>query len=172
MHRLIFLALIALAACAQSKGNWPSLEPRAIESTPPITLAAATTAAALPPAPVLDANGRLAAIGRDFDTLEKRWAEQATTTASAVTAAKGAATKSAAWSTAQLELTALDQLGNQIGDIRGRLDEVAGSLAVSAVSGADVTGTLKATGALIARVEALRTRHVQAFAAANTALPR
>jgi hypothetical protein len=172
MHRLIFLALIALAACAQSKGNWPSLAPRAIESAPPITLAAAATTSAVPPAPVLDAGGRLAVVGRDLDALEKRWQGQAKTTAAAVTAAKGAATSSDVWSTAQLELTALDQLGNQIGDLRVRLDAIAGSLALSAANGADVSATLKATGAMIARVDALRIQHSQAFTAANAALPR
>jgi hypothetical protein len=172
MHRLIFLALIALAACAQSKGNWPSLAPRAIEATPPITLAAASVTAAVPSAPVLDANARLATVGRDLDALEKRWQAQAKTTATAVAAAKGTATSSDAWSAAQLELTALDQLGNQIADMRGRLDAIAGSLALSTTNGADVSAALKATGTLIARVEALRAQHQTAFNAANGALPR
>ena len=83
-----------------------------------------------------------------------------------------ASIRSEVWSTAQLELTRLNQLGNQIDDMRVRLDRIAGDLAVAANGGADARVAIAATGAMIARVQALGAQHVAAFRAADAALPR
>jgi hypothetical protein len=173
MRSLLLVALIALPACAQSKDKWPSLAPRAIESATPGSAAPAQPATvSAPAAAVIDANARLTVIGREVDTLETRWNVQAKATAAAVTAARGSAPSSEIWSTAQLELTRLNQLGNQIDDMRVRLDRIAGDLAVAANGGADARAAIAATGAMIARVQALGAQHVTAFKAADAALPR
>ena len=171
MRSLILIALIALPACAQSKGNWPSLAPRAIESATPGSAPAATSVSG-PDAAVIDANARLTVIGRELDTLTTRWNLQAKATNAAVAAARGSAPSSEVWSTAQLELTRLNQIGNQIEDMRSRLDRVAGDLAVAASAGADARAAIAATGAQIARVQTLAAQHVAAFNAADAALPR
>lgn len=174
MQRLILVALMVLPACAQSKGEWPSLAPRAIETTPTIPAAAspAPTVVSAPVAAVLQADVRLAAAGRDLATLDTRWQTQAKATTAAVAAARGTAPSSVPWSTAQLELTRLGQIGSQIADLRVRLDRIAGDLAVASQGGADTRAVLDATGAMINKVEALATRHAAAFAASDAALPR
>ena len=173
MRRLILLALIALSACAASKEKWPTLAPRPIETAQAGAAAPATpVVVSAPAASVLDAKARLTIAGRDVDTLETRWTVQAKATAAAVAAAKGSAPSSTVWSTAQLELTRLNQIGNQIGDMRVRLDRIAGDLAVAANGGADASAAIAATGAMIARVQALAARHSAAFSAADSALPR
>ncbi|MGL4542564.1 MAG: hypothetical protein ACRCUI_08665 [Polymorphobacter sp.] len=174
MHRLILVALIALPACANSKGDWPSLAPRPIEAS--VADGAAAPAPAAPVsaavATVLQANVQSSAIDRDFETLQTRWTVQAKTTSAAVAVARGSAPSSIAWSTAQLELTRLGQIGAQIADLRDRLDRVAGDLAVAASTGADTAAALAATGTMITRVTALASQHAATFAASDAALPR
>ena len=175
IRRLVpMLLLMPVAACAQSTASWPSLAIRAEELT--AASIATTTADPAPPAPAAgvfeaDIGSRLATIDRDLAALDQRWRSQAATTQTAVAAARGAKADSAPWAAAQLELTRLGQLGNQIDDLRDRLDRAAGDAALVAHGGADMTATLARTGDLLGRVATLQTAHRAAFDSANEALP-
>ncbi len=113
----------------------------------------------LPPtAPVAidDVPTRLAVIGRDVGDAATRLAAQRTQTTTATAAARGALPASAAWTRAQIEQTALNRIGNQLADLRTRLDTVAGTLAAASAGGTDVGMPLAATGRLIARLTTLQ----------------
>lgn len=191
MRRLSIFILLAMTACAGCGGGWPSLARRPIEGPAPATaeprkcavatgpasclpaIPAAVAAQSTPPPPppptspvaIDDVPATLAVIDRDLTDAAARLTEQRTKATAAATAARGGATGSPAWTTAQLELTALDRIGNQVGDLRERLDKVAGTLAAASAGGSDVTVPLAATGRLIARVSALQADYDGAAAA-------
>lgn len=184
MRLLPIVVLLVVTACARG-GGWPSLARRPIEGLPvpaapgrscaagPTPSCGPTTPIATPgvpppptaPVAIDDVPAKLAVIDRDLTDAATRLAAQRTAAAAAATAARGAATGSAAWTTAQLELTALDRIGNQIGDLRERLDKVAGTLAAASAGGGDVAVPLGATGRLIARATALQADYDTAAAA-------
>lgn len=174
-----FLILFALVAtgCAGKDGTWPSLARRPIEGPRPSAVTAVPTAApiatpalpaALPPA-IGDVPAQLATIDRDAGNLGTRMGEQRATVTDAVRAAKGSKADSEQWAKAQLELTRLERLGSQLGDLHEKLDVIAGKLAAAAGSGADVTAPLKATGVVIGRVDALQAEFDAGYAAAASA---
>jgi hypothetical protein len=173
---LILLALI-VTGCAGKDGTWPSLARRPIEGPRPLAVAAAPAAAAtatpappaaLPPA-IGDVSAQLATIDRDAGNLGTRIGEQRTAVADAARTAKGLKADSEQWAKAQLELTRLERLGSQLGDLREKLDAIAGKLAAAAGGGADVTAPLKATGVVIGRVDALQAGFDAGYAAAASA---
>ncbi|MGI4880412.1 MAG: hypothetical protein ACRYG4_23340, partial [Janthinobacterium lividum] len=82
---------------------------------------------------------------------------------------KGSKADSEQWAKAQLELTRLERLGSQLGDLREKLDAIAGKLAAAAGDGADVTMPLKATGGVIGRVDVLQAEFDAGYAAASSA---
>jgi hypothetical protein len=177
MRRLSLVLLLAVTACAGGGGGWPTLARRPIEGPPPVLsetrkCAIATGTAScgapvavvtapivpqLPTAPVAidDVAAKLAVIDRDLTDAAARLAAQRTAATAAATA-RGTPTDTPAWAKAQLELTALDRVGNQIGDIRERLDAIAGTLAAASAGGTDVAAPLLATGRLIARATAMQ----------------
>lgn len=132
--------------------------------------AAATVGAGgtLPPtAPVAidDIAGKLAVIDRDLTDAAARLAVQRSAAVAAAAAARGAGVATPAWAKAELERTALDRIGNQVGDLRERLDAIAGTLAAASVGGTDVAAPLLTTGRLIARATALTGEYEAAVAA-------
>lgn len=183
MMRPTLLLLLTTAGCAATAdGEWPSLarRPGEIESgtraAPPLQAAAPETTVPEAPAgdaaPVAVAAGRTAAAAREFDEVEARWQSQRGATEAAVSAARGAAPSSQAWSKAQLELTRLERIGAEIAELRDRTDTIAGDLAQAAAQGSDVQAALAATGTLIARIEAGRAAHLQVFENAQRSLTR
>ena len=179
--RPIFLVFLA-TGCAGNGGSWPSLARRPIEgmrvpptakavSAPvtPMTLpTAAPVPAPLPPA-LGDVPAQLATIDRDAAHLGTRIGDQRGAAADAATAAKGSKADSEAWAKAQLELTRLERLGNQVGDLRGRLDAIAGELAAAAAGGSDVAVPLKATGTVIGRIDAIQAEFEATYSKASVA---
>ncbi len=177
MRRFSPALLLVATACAGDGGGWPTLARRAIEGPPPVLsetrkCAAATGTASCgpaatvvtpptvpeapaPPVAIDTVAAKLAVIDRDLTDAAARLAAQRTAATAAATA-RGTATDTPAWAKAQLELTALDRVGNQIGDIRERLDAVAGTLAAASAGGTDVAAPLLATGRLIARATAMQ----------------
>lgn len=179
MTRLLPLLLLAATGCAATAdGQWPSLarRPGEIESgtraAEPAQASTSPPAPAGDPAPVAVAAGRTADAAREFGEVDARWQRQRAATEAAVTAARGAAPSSAAWAKAQLELTRLERIGAEIGELRDRTDAIAGDLAQAATQGSDVAAALQATGALILRIENARVAHLQAFEAAQRGLAR
>ncbi len=170
------ILLLAVTACANG-GGWPTLARRPIEGPPPtlsetrkctVAVGAASCGAPLaavttPIAPqaatasvaIDDVAAKLAVVDRDLTDAAERLAAQRTAATAAATA-RGTATDTPAWAKAQLELTALDRVGNQIGDIHERLDAIAGTLAAANAGGTDVAAPLLATGRLIARAKAMQ----------------
>lgn len=140
---------------------------------PPVAPAAPVVPAAVaaPAVAIDDVPTRLDTIAGDLADLTSRLAQQRSATDAAVAAARGAKSDGA-WSRAQLELSRYQRAGGAIGDARGRLEAVAGTLAAAAAGGADVTALLKATGRLIARTVALGADFDQAYAAASSAVSR
>lgn len=173
---LISLALVA-TGCAGKDGTWPSLARRPIEGPRPSTAVAAPAAAApatpvqpvAPPAAIGDVSAQLATIDRDAENLGTRIGEQRTAVTDAARVSKGTKADSEQWAKAQLELTRLERLGSQIGDLRDKLDGIAGKLAAAAGGGADVIAPLKATGVAIGRVDALQADFDAGYAAAASA---
>ncbi len=193
MRRVSPVLLLAVTACAAGGGAWPSLARRPVEGPrPPLTAprrcavatgeascapgggesvtaagtpASPAPAVAAPPVAIDDISARLAVIDRDLGDTAARLATQKTATAAAVAAARGRAQTTPEWAKAELERTALDRIGNQIGDVRERLDGVAGTLAAASAGGADVSAPLLATGRLIARTTALTADYEAAAAA-------
>ena len=131
----------------------------------PTPVAASPAPALVPPVAIDDVAGKLAVIDRDLTDVAARLAEQRAATGAAVAAGRAAGTDSTAWAKAQLEVTALDRIDNQIGDIRDRLDAIAGTLAAASAGGSDVGAPLAATGRLIARATALHADYAGAAAA-------
>lgn len=187
MRRLSLSLVIVLTACSGGGGSWPTLARRPIEGPPLATAAPRRCAAApgpasclpastsstvggpaapLPPsAPVAidDVAAKLTVIDRDLtDAAVRLTAQRATATAA--NAARGRRTDGDAWAKAQVELTALDRVGNQVVDIRDRLDAIAGTLAAANAGGADVAAPLITTGRLIARATALTAEYDTAAA--------
>lgn len=173
--RPTLLLLLTTAACTGRDGSWPSLGHRAIEGpavyaagskcaagAPTCGAVPAVVPAVLPPASpeipvaVADVASRLAVIDRDIGDAAGRLAQQRVVSADAARLAVGAKPDSAAWARAQLEATALDRVGNQLTDIRARLDTIAGTLAAASASGTDVSVPLAATGRAIVRLTALQ----------------
>ena len=174
MVRSALLPLLSLAACAGAPaGDWPSLALRPGEAQPLVSRpAAAGRGAAAPvttPVPVdavRDAEARAGSLERDVAAYEKRLRAQL-----ADTAAAGSRTGPDAASSAQLELTRLDRLGSQAGDLRDRYDELAGDLARQAAAGSDVSVLLARIGKGIDRVEALHAEQAKASAGTKAAAP-
>ena len=110
-----------------------------------------------------DADARLSSVERDVSAFAARLAPQLAATAKAATAGRGAAQDSDAGSTAQLEISRLDRLGGQAGDLRDRLNSLAGDLARRGAPGT----AFARIGAAIERVEALRAEQAKAYAAAS-----
>jgi len=170
MIRAALLPLLMLAACAAGPaGDWPSLALRPGEVQPLVVRPAAAgaaggaVAAMRAPAPAAqDAATRTASLERDVAAYEMRLRAQL----AATTAAAGK-TGADAESTRQLELTRLDRLGSQAGDLRDRFDALAGDLARQAAAGGDVAAALVRIGAGIEKVETLRAEQVAAYAAAR-----
>lgn len=160
--RTSILALTLLLTACTAGSDWPSLARRPGESAPLPEAAPATAPAAsadVSSASALVVSGRLAEATRDFTAVERRWEQQNSATAAAVAAARGTAEGSVTATKAQLELSRFERVGAQIGDLRVRLDSIGGDLAVSAAAGRDAGGELRQLGALIGKVEALRTQH-------------
>ncbi len=177
MRRLSPVLLLVVTACAGGGGGWPSLARRSIEGPPPVlsetrkcavatgaascgSPAIAVTTPAVPQVPtptvaIDDVSAKLAVIDRDLTDAAARLAAQRAIATAAATA-RGTATNTPAWAKAQLELTALDRVGNQIGDIHERLDAIAGTLAAASAGGTDVAAPLLATGRLIARATVMQ----------------
>lgn len=135
---------------------------------------ASADAAGSPPSPAagaaaIVAAAKLSELRSDIESVDERWKRQkaAVDTASAKV---GGRTEGSAWADAQLELSRLDRIGEQISDLRVRLDRVAGDLALASAQGQTVAPALAAAGRAIERVEALRTRHADAFAATSRSL--
>ncbi len=175
MRLPLILLVAAVAGCAGKDGTWPSLARRPIEGPRP-GAAAVTPPPAAPgvPAPVVpvaigDVSARLSTIDRDAANLGTRIGEQRATAADAAAAAKGTKPDGEAWAKAQLELTRLERLGNQLPDLRAKLDAIAGELAAAAATGTDVAEPLPATGAVIGRVAALQAEYDTTYARASTA---
>ena len=163
MRVLLILLVLAIGGCAGSGGTWPSLARRPIEgpaagaSRPPVIATAIAPAIALaPPLPpaISDARARVATIDRDLADLASRVATQTAASATAAAAARGQ-TEGDAWAKAQLEATRLERLGTQAGDLRDRLDTIAGTLAETAAAGVDVSAILQTTGRAIERARKL-----------------
>jgi hypothetical protein len=114
------------------------------------------------PADTGDAGARLSSIERDITSYEARLRSQLATTASAV-AKRGAARTGDDAAAAEVETSRLDRLGGQAGDLRDRLNALAGDLARR---GADAA-LLERTGKAIDRIEALRAEQAKGFAAAR-----
>ncbi len=152
MQRWPLLFCAAVAACAAPGGAWPSLAKRSIETAPIPTVAPLEASAVGSPA-AADAATRLVVIVRDLKNLEDRAATQRELTDSAANAA--ARGDQAAQATLQLESGRLEKLGGQVAALHDRLEGIAGELAVAAARGGDVTATLRETGALIVRSDAL-----------------
>ena len=112
-----------------------------------------------------DVPAQLALVERDLADAAARLAAQRDRASAAVAAARGVPEGSEAWARAETERTALDRVGNQIGDIRARLDGIAGSLAAASAAGTDVAAPLAAAGRLIARATALQADYDAAAAA-------
>lgn len=189
--RCLCCLLILVTACAVRGEAWPSLAARPIEgpasagtgrcaaakptcaaplaATGASPAAAAGTLAAVPTVSVatddVDVAARLVVIDRDLTDAAVRLTTQRAMATTAAAAANGAKPDSEAWSKAQIELSALDRIGNQIGDIRGRLDAIAGTLAAASAGGTDVAAPLVHTGRLIARTIALQADYNTAAAA-------
>lgn len=102
-----------------------------------------------------DIDGRLALIERDLNSLDTLIGAQRRLVANAAAAVAGARVESAAGSQAELEQSRLGKLDGQLSDVRARLDEVAGELAVAAATGGDFGSRLRRTGMLIVRTSAL-----------------
>ena len=184
MRRLPLLALLSITACAGGGGTWPTLAHRPIEgpttsvgprrcalATPPSCLppepiaVAPSTEAPMPPVAIDDLPAKLAVIDRDLNDAAARLAAQRDKTVAAATAARGSPPQSDIWAKAETERTALDRIGNQVGDIRDRLNAVAGTLAAAGVGGTDVAAPMATTGRLIARTNVLQIDYESAVAA-------
>ncbi len=148
----------AVVAGAGDRGSTPTGSP-AVAGT-----ADQGGAPAVPPVPIDDAVAQLTLADRDLGDAATRLAAQRTTATHAVAAGRAAGAGSAAWAQAQVETTALDRIGNQIADIRTRLDGIAGTLAAASVAGTEVAAPLAATGKLIARATALQRAYETAAA--------
>ena len=148
--------------CATTNGPPSCLPVTSAIAVPP---APATPTLPTPPVATEDIAARLTVIDRDLGDAATRLAAQRTAATSAAATARGTATNSEAWAKAQLELTAFNRVGNQLGDIRVRLDAIAGTLAAANAGGTDVAAALTATGRLIARTMALQADYDSAAAA-------
>jgi len=181
------LLFLMIAACASSSGPWPSLARRPVEAgatapapaapmvaAPPAKAAADTSVAPVWIGPVStdDIPARLNTIARDLDDAAARIKQQQATTETAATAATNAKADSAGWANAQLELTRFERSGSQIDGVQDRLSAIAGTLAVAAAGGSDVSALLKTTGTLIARTRAMTEAYKVAFAHASAAIAR
>ncbi len=129
-------------------------------ATPPV-------AAAAPPVAIDDIASRLAVIDRDLTDAAARLAAQRTAATAATAKARAAKADSEARTQAEVERTALDRVGNQISDIRDRLDAIAGTLAAASAGGGDITAPFATTGRLIARATALQADYTAAAAKLN-----
>ena len=183
VRQSILALLLVVAACGDRGGVWPTLARRPIEGPLPAAVAlprcaaascgdaygSAAAAPAVVPSDVAalgadpsvaveiaDIPARLTVIDRDLRDASERLTAQNTATAAAVAAARGAKADSSAASQAEIERTALDRIGNQVGEIRARLDAIAGTLAAASVGGTDVAAPLATTGRLIVRAIALQ----------------
>ncbi len=165
MRILTLALLIPLTACAAGK-DWPSLARRPGESAPLPTIGApeAPVAANMSDSASPVIAGRIAEAARDLSAVAKRWDQQQTATAAAVAAARGAPDSSEVAVKAQLEISRLERIGAQIGDLRARLDAIGGDLALAAADGRDPKVALRDVGELIGKVEALRREHLAAAA--------
>ncbi len=156
------------AAVVPTCGPAPASAP-AVVATPPQpasgTAAAAKPVEPAPPVALGDTVTQLDLIERDLSDAATRLAAQRTTASQAAAAARAAGEGSAAWAQAQVETTALERIGNQIGDIRARLDAIAGTLAAAGAGGTDTAMPLAATGRLITRATALQRDYDSAAAA-------
>jgi len=161
MSKAVLILALMLPACAGATDErWPSLAMRPGELQPLVQRPAVTASTVTPPSPAStaarDTNARLSSLERDVAALGARILAQRSALASAATAARGAAADSAAGSAAEVETSRSARLSAQAGDLRDRLDALAGELARRAAAGEDVSATLARTGAAIERVEALR----------------
>ncbi|WP_419815674.1 hypothetical protein [Glacieibacterium sp.] len=165
MTRSILLVLLLSACAPTTAGPWPSLARRPGEAAPLVPRPAAppaVAASAAAPADTGDASARLSSIERDITSYEARLKTQLATTAAAV-AKRGAARTGDDAAAAEVEATRLERLGGQAGDLRERLNALAGDLARR---GAD-PALLARTGKAIDRIEALRAEQAKGFAAAR-----
>ena len=174
MHWFTPSLLLMVAGCAGTDGTWPSLARRSIEGPRPGAVVTAEVAgpsiqAAVVSPVIVDVSAQVATIDRDAANLGTRIAEQRATAAVAASAARGSKSDSEAWAKAQFELTRLERLGNQLGDLRGRLDAIAGKLAAAAGTEADVTAALRSTGMSIGRLDAQIAEYDATYAAASAA---
>lgn len=159
MMRRSLLLLLLLAGCASpGEGDWPSLATRPGEVQPLVQRPAVVAAAAAPSsarprsAATGDAEARLSSLERDVTALAARIAAQNRATA----AASGPGATDEARATAEVEATRAARLIAQAGDLRDRLDALAGDLARRSAAGEDVAALLSRLGAAIDRIEDLR----------------
>lgn len=188
--------LTPLAACANMKGEWPSLKTPAerqagtcdnleVAMADRQSLAALTaqgtgaqgvpqpSATGTVAGPTLAAVAtRLAEEQRDFDTALQGWTRQRAATESAVNAASNAAPASEAWATAELELTRFNQSAARFDEIRDAVNRVTGDLALLAASGTNVSATLAEAGQLLRRIDDAAAAHQAAIGPLQARQPR
>ena len=162
MSKAVLILALMLSACAGATDErWPSLAMRPGEVQPlvqrPAVTASTVTSAAPASTAARDADARLSSLERDVGSLAARVSAQRGASDRAAAAARGAAPDSATGSAVEVEISRSARLSAQAGDLRDRLDGLAGELARRAAAGEDVAATLTRTGAAIERVEALRT---------------
>jgi hypothetical protein len=176
MRILIILSLAVLANCAagtaSTRGVWPSLAKRPVESaaaadpsptgggaamvSPALTAATDASnakprlATANPASLSGDVATRMTIAARDIDNLEQRWRVQLAATQRAAAAARTRPDTDAT-ATAQLESGRLDKLSGQLADELAQLETIAGQLASAAAAGVDVTVPLRSVGSLLDR---------------------
>lgn len=160
MMRRTLILLLVLGGCASSgDGDWPSLATRPGEVQPLVQRPAVTAAAVAPAsarprsAAASDAEARLSSLERDIAALATRIAAQGKASAAA---SQGSGANNDASAAAEVEATRATRLVAQAGDLRDRLDALAGDLARRSAGGEDVAAALARLGAAIDRVEDLR----------------
>jgi hypothetical protein len=165
-----------LSGCAGLAGDWPSLQLPAEKAAAAGTGSAlATPAATSATAAGPELAGLLARLDeeqRGLETSERRWAEQIKAAQSAANGARGEKQGSLAWSTAQAELTRLNQIAADFADRRLVAYQLAGNLAAQAAQGRDATAALTATGRLVLALDASVNRNIAAIAALQSSLDR
>ncbi len=121
MKRLVFLALLAVAGCAQPGGRFPSLLPRAIETrddAEPMPSAPAVVADPALDAQVAAADAALAKLRADFEVGAARAQQLAD-------AAKGMPAGSEAWLNAQSALADLEVIRADVSSSISDLERLA-----------------------------------------------
>jgi hypothetical protein len=176
------LLLVPLSACASADGPWPSLmtaeeaarAPQAAGVPPkPVQIAQAAPEALTPATPGQLMLIRVGEQRRAFEFAKGRYERQLaafTAARKAVSGAPGASNVS--WTTAQLELSRLNQSVAGISDVISAGNGLAGDIAMQAASGADVSAALRQLGSLLAEARSLQDSATAAAKSAAAGLSR